>query len=102
MEKDRTKLAPKEAVEKAFEHFRLFFAGQITDHVLLEELEHNDDKKEWRVVIGFDVGREKRGDGYGPASTSLLGGLMPHEREPIREYRTIYLNDSDGSFIRMS
>lgn len=86
----------KAAVDAAFVHFRELFGSARTTHVLLEGLEYLDSEDQWRVVIGFDAGRHK--DSGGPLLTM---GLGPKTTEPIREFRTIYINARDGSFVRM-
>ena len=96
METLQDRISAKAAVDAAFGHFKELFGTAHTSHVLLEGLEYFDRDDEWRVVIGFDSGRHK--DTGGPL---LAVGIGPKTIEPIREFRTIYLDARDGSFRRM-
>ena len=85
----------KAAVNAAFGHFKDLFGSARTSHVLLEGLEYSDSADEWRVVIGFDTGRQKE------TGSPVDGVLGRKTTEPIREFRSIYINACDGSFVRM-
>ena len=88
-------LSAKEAIQKAFDLFDELVApaakSQIS-HKLLEELKRED--QNWRVVVGFDMGRKKTSNSY-----SLSLG---NESSPIREYRTFLIDGNDGELIELS
>lgn len=87
-------LSAKQAVEKAFELFDEFVSstgqGQL-NHKLLEELKR--DGNNWRVVVGFDMGRKKTSNAFSVG----LGG----ETSPIREYRTFIIDAESGELVEM-
>ena len=90
------RISPKRAIDEAFKTFRDFFSGVRTMHILLEGLEYLEVGDEWRVTIGFDSGRSKETGG-----PFVSAGLGQKTSEPIREFRSIYLNAKDGAFLRM-
>lgn len=88
-------LTAKEAIQKAFDLFDELVApaarSQI-NHKLLEELKREN--QDWRVVVGFDMGRKKTTSSYS------LG--LGNESSPIREYRTFLIDGDNGELIEMS
>jgi len=85
----------KEAVQAAFHSFDEFVGptgGGTIKHKLLEELKYDDGN--WRVVIGFAIGREK--------TTNALNFGMGRELSPIREYRTFIIDGETGKMIELS
>lgn len=94
-------ISAKEAVQAAFDLFDEFVApaggGEIR-HKLLEELKLEDGH--WRVVVGFDLGREKTSSAS-RASSAFYTGLSS-ETSPIREYRTFKIDKNTGEMIELS
>ena len=89
-------LSADEAIEKAFEYFEKYVErGTQLSHVLLEELEYLGEGDGWRVVVGFDIGRTKKTN-----SSPVLFG--EEKKEPIREFRSFYVSELDGSLIKLT
>ncbi|MCE8507751.1 hypothetical protein KBY28_04720 [Ruegeria pomeroyi] len=91
-------LTAKDAIAKAKFFFRDFFSDQNVENVLLEELDFDDVSGNWRVTIGFDVGRKA----VRQPSLNALAALTHQEVTPIREARVFEISDSDGSLVKMS
>ena len=96
MDDANTIIKARDAIQSAFDLLEQYFPATDRRNTLLEGLEYLDSEDQWRVVIGFDTGRHKESGG-----PLLTMGLGPKTTEPIREFRTIYLNARDGSFVRM-
>ncbi|MBA4489992.1 hypothetical protein [Paracoccus sp. S1E-3] len=89
-------ITAKEAVAKAFEYFDdLMSAHGTQSHKLLEEVTLDHDG--WKITIGFDAGRYKTTQ----PSSILTSGFHEKPKEPLREYRTIVINQNNGDFIEM-
>lgn len=86
----------KQAVQAAFDAFDEYVApagsGKIR-HKLLEELKYEDGN--WKVVVGFDMGREK-------TASPFAVGIGGREVSPIREYRTFIIDGKSGEMIELS
>jgi hypothetical protein len=93
-----TGLKPREAIDKAYAHFREFFDEKIVKNVLLEQLEFDENTSTWQVTIGFDMGREA----FRPPSFAGVGALLERDEvRPIREARRFDLSDHGGQLLRM-
>ncbi len=90
------RISPKAAVAAGFQLFRELFAGARTSHVLLEGLDYVEHEDAWHVRIGFDAGRNKETGG-----AFANAGIGQKTVEPLREYRSFYLNATTGDFIRV-
>lgn len=90
-------LSAEAAIDKAFEYFNKYVRPDRKAYVLLEGLELSADEREWRVTIGFDIGRQRE---VSPATLSFLN--LEKAREPIRQFSTIHIDASDGSFIKLA
>ena len=90
-------LTPSDAISIARKFFGEFFAGTITENVLLEELDYDDSSGVWGVTIGFDVGRTKMRQ----PNINALAALTPQEVIPVREARRFLIRDDDGALIKM-
>ncbi|MEM7241738.1 MAG: hypothetical protein AAF429_06090 [Pseudomonadota bacterium] len=92
------KVSAEKAIDLAFEYFKKFMdKGKGTNrlqNILLEELELEYDGN-WRVAIGFDVGRVKEDK----PEINLFG--QSKTVEPIREVREIYLDSNKGTFVKL-
>lgn len=86
-------LSPKEAVTKAFEHFKELYADRTLRHLLLEGVRYEEQTNQWEVTIGFDIGREKTAGGQ--------LSFLDSKREPIREFRVVRLKADDGTFMEL-
>jgi hypothetical protein len=91
-------MTAKQAVGKALEYFREFFSDQVVENVLLEELEFDESDRNWRVTIGFDIGRKS----IKQPSMNAFAALAHQELTPIREARLFVLEDSSGDLVKMS
>lgn len=94
MDTMQSELTAKDAIKVAFGMFRDFHDGLFASNVLLEGLEYLEVEHQWRVIIGFDIGRVKE--------TGVTLSFGEQTREPIREFRTFLISAKDGSFVRMS
>ena len=94
METSEKHLDADQAIEKAFEFFERFFNKVSPKSVLLQGLSFDESRKEWRVVIGFDLsGRNKE--------TRDFTLFRETTTVPIRETRTFIISSADGNLIRM-
>jgi len=87
----KPRLTAKEAVKAAFKEFHEFYEDTAASYVLLDGVRYDDERGEWVVTIGFDIGRTQ--------STNF--GLLGDKREPSRERRTFYLDGDTGDFLRI-
>jgi len=87
----KPKLSAKEAVKAAFKAFDEFYEDTAASYVLLDGVRYDEERDEWVVTIGFDIGRT--------LSTNI--GLLGDKREPSRERRRFYLNGDTGDFLRI-
>lgn len=91
-------LTADDAIERAFEIFDKYVRGAKKSHILLEGLELNDSACEWRVVIGFDLGRMKEApDPRGP----IFQTFSQNVKEPIREHSVIIIDAASGDLKRI-
>lgn len=90
-------LTAQQAIDKAKEYFKQFYAGENITNVLLEELDFDSSRKTWVVTIGFDVGRKM----IRQPSMNALAMLGHEEISPIREARRFIIQDSNGDLVRM-
>jgi hypothetical protein len=88
----KPKLTAKEAVKAAFREFHDFYEDTVASYVLLDGVRYDEERDEWVVTIGFDIGRTM--------STNL--GFFGDKREPSRERRTFYLDGDTGEFLRIA
>lgn len=84
-------LSAKDAVACAFREFHDLFLDTAVEYVLLEGVEYDETGNLWIVTIGFDIGRKNRGH-------PLLG----QGDQPLREKRKLYIDGTDGRFLRMT
>ena len=85
-------LSAKEAVSAAFKVFDEFFDETEASVVLLEGVDFVEDRNQWAITIGFDIGVTKS------SSIPMLAATF----EPRREKRTIHINADTGEFVRMT
>jgi len=89
-------ISVKEAVTKAFEYAHDFYKPQEIPELMLEEVELDEEKKNWLVTLGYKSPRviQKQTSGLGafPATT---------EKESIREYKIFRIDALDGHFISL-
>lgn len=90
-------LSAKEAIDSAFAFFREHVPQNKVRHELLEALKFDEYEQKWVVQIGFDMGRRRR---VGSPFPSHLNLEQPLE-EPIREFRTIFIDGKTGKFKGM-
>lgn len=91
-------MTAKQAVNKALSYFNEFFADQVIENVLLEELDFNESDQVWLVTIGFDTGRKS----IRQPSLNALAALSQQELTPIREARVFIIEDETGGLVKMS
>lgn len=87
----KPKLTAKEAVKAAFTAFGEFYEDTAASYVLLDGVRYDEERGEWVVTIGFDIGRKE--------STNL--GFLGNTNRPARERRNFYLDGDTGSFLRI-
>jgi len=85
----------KEAVTKAFEYAHDFYKQQEIPQLMLEEVELDEEKKNWLVTLGYKSPRT--------IQRQTSGGVFPltTEKESIREYKIFRIDASDGRFISL-
>lgn len=102
-------LSPKEAIALGRRYFDELMARQAGDRVLLEGLSLSDETGDWVVTFGFDSERPKAKRSLSIAALAL-GGIAAtmkdeisklEEFELVREFRSIHLSPSDGSFVKL-
>lgn len=91
-------MSASQAIGRARQYFDEFYADQVIENVLLEELDFDEEMGNWLVTIGFDIGRKKIRQ---PGQNALASLFAEQEVVPIREARRFVLSDSGGSLIRM-
>lgn len=84
-------LTAKSAVNAAFAVFREFFEDSPAQYILLEGVEFDESSDQWRITIGFDIGRQR-----------VSGSVFDTGKEPVREKRTIHIDAGSGQFVRMT
>lgn len=85
-------LSPKEAVEKAEEHLRVFYPADETKHFRVEAVEIPETAPEWRVTFGWaESGYERVGGNV------LAMGKATIERIP-RVYKKVRISADSGEF----
>jgi hypothetical protein len=102
-------LSPSEAISLGRKYFTEMMSGQATKRVLLEGLHLDEQTGNWVVTFGFDSEREIPEPRYSSAPGNALALAMPRNvlagsmirTELIREFRSIHLTSSDGSFVRL-
>jgi len=87
----KPKLSAKDAVKAAFRAFGEFYEDTAASYVLLDGVRYDEERDEWVVTIGFDIGRKE--------STNL--GLLGGTSQPKRERRNFYLDGDTGDFLRI-
>jgi hypothetical protein len=88
-------LNPKEAVERAEEHLRLFFPPDETKHFRVEAVELPESGSEWRITFGWEE------SGYRTVGGSALAmGRATIERIP-RVYKKVRIAADSGEFKGM-
>jgi len=85
------------AVATARKYFDQFFADQVIENVLLEELDYDEGSGHWLVTIGFDVGRKA----IRQPNQNALAVFSQQVVTPIREARLFEIVDADGSLDQM-
>lgn len=90
-------ISAKKAIDAAFLFFREYVPQKEVRHSLLEGLSFDEYNGQWVVKIGFDLGRRRK---VGSSILTTMNLEQPLE-EPIREFRTLYINGRTGEFIRM-
>ena len=107
MDGAQSKLSPKDAGAMGIQSFKEIMPEQSSQRVLLEGLEYDPDMDTWAVTIGFDTLRPvpvaRIVGPFQNALGSLIESLVERtvESEVVREFRTLYLKASDGSFVKM-
>ncbi|MDP7151271.1 MAG: hypothetical protein QGI08_07750 [Paracoccaceae bacterium] len=94
---DAKNLSASDAISRAKAFFDEFFADQVVENVLLEELDYDETEGYWLVTIGFDVGRMK----IRQPSQNALAFLADQEITPIREARVFRISDETGMLLKM-
>jgi hypothetical protein len=85
-------LSPKEAVDKAEEHLRLFFSASETKHFRVEAVDIPESGSEWRITFGWAE------SGYRTLGGNVLGmSNQTIERIP-RVYKTVRISADTGEF----
>ena len=108
MDGAQSKLSPKDAGAMGIQSFKEIMPEQSSQRVLLEGLEFEPDQDIWVVTIGFDSWRvvpepEVLHESAFSALKKVI--LDMHDktvvRQIVREFRTVYLNARDGTFVKM-
>ena len=107
----QNRLSPKDAGVLGVALFKEIMPLQSSDRVLLEGLNFDDENNLWEVTIGFDTFRilpetqtiRPRFFGQSSAVRQLIESMAEKkiEQETVREFRTVYLKATDGSFVKM-
>ena len=111
MDGAQARISPKEAGTVGVRLFEEIMSEHHPERVLLEGLASDERKGQWLVTVGFDTVRRS----VAPktlkvtrpnlnALGTLLESLSPGEykREVVREFRTLTLKASDGSFVKLA
>ena len=89
----------KEAIKKSFHYLdEMLYEGEALPNKLLEEIEYDDEKDIWKVVIGFDTDKVITTQVSTPYF-AMCG--TPTEKKKERKYKQIQLRGSDGKFVKM-
>jgi len=90
-------ISVKEAVTKAFEYAHDFYKPQEIPQLMLEEVELDEEKKNWLVTLGYKSPRVIQRQ-----TSGLAGVFQPTtEKESVREYKTFRIDGEDGQFISL-
>lgn len=82
----------KDAIDRGFELFADAFPDNKFSNILLEGLEFLESDEQWKVTIGFDAGRK-----ISDPRTALMG----FGAQEVREGRSIFINATNGAFVKM-
>lgn len=101
-------ISPKEAIALGRQYFADLMGEQSSARVLLEGLSIDPLSGNWVVTMGFDSERIK------PKRSLISGGAFSElnkaidqlstkyqDTEMIREFRTVHLSSTDGSFVKL-
>ena len=106
----QNKISPKDAGALGVKFFQDVMPSGSFDRVLLEGLELDDVNNRWEVTVGFDSVRAlPKPEKVIPSifAISAISRFVDEmsekvvEQEIVREFRTVYLKASDGSFVKM-
>lgn len=84
-------ISVKEAVTKAFKYAHEFYKLQEIPQLMLEEVEFDEEKKNWLVTLGYK------------SSRTIQRQTLPltTEKESLREYKTFRINAENGEFVAL-
>ena len=100
MDGTQSKLSPRDAGSWGIQSFKEIMPEESSKRVLLEGLEYDTRTDLWAVTVGFDTTRLVPQVWPTTASIAALG--PPYgDKEIVREFRTLYLKASDGTFVKM-
>ena len=89
----------KEAIKQSFHYLdEMLYEGEPLPNKLLEEIEYDDEKDIWKVVIGFDTDKVITTQ---VAIPYFAMSGTPTEKKKERKYKQIQLRGSDGKFVKM-
>lgn len=86
----------KEAVGQAKKYVADLFESEHIKHLGLEEVEFDDDHREWKVTVGFSRPWDIEPIG---AAASTFADLVGGVRRVPRDYKVVRIRDSDGSVL---
>ncbi len=91
----------KEAVKIARNFATEIYQDEEVSNIGLEEVNFDEETKQWAVTIGFDTNRKKVSRPNKPLS--IIGNLNNEvSEEPIRAYKVIRLDAEKGKFKGMT
>ena len=106
MDGTQSKLSPRDAGSLGIQSFKEIMPEESSKRVLLEGLEYDTRTDLWAVTVGFDTTRLV--PQVWPTTASIaanphISALGPPygDKEIVREFRTLYLKASDGTFVKM-
>lgn len=91
----------KDAIKQSFHYLdEMLYDGKKLPNKLLEEIEYDDEKDIWKVVIGFDTDIEVIKQVQNIFSSPIFGPTQT-EKKFERKYKQIQLRGNDGKFVKM-
>jgi len=84
------------AVRKALEAVKNLFSGQELPNLALEEVEFDEERKEWVVAVGYDsprIIRKSEGSPLFPSTTTT--------EQVERVYKQVRINADTGAFVSL-
>lgn len=84
----------KQAVQRAFQHAKKLYRPEELQDLRLEAVEYDDNKREWKVTVGFNTGKTLK-------KTTGMNLFPETVYEQERVYKEFYIDENTGEMRKM-